>query len=88
MPIAMTALLVIFQITITTMAVIKIRQIVVIIKQVSKATAIIVAIAMRVEEVVVLIALVALQAAHVLQEFHRPMLLSSVFLEVNFRGKF
>jgi hypothetical protein len=92
MLIAMTALLVIFQIIITTMAAIKIKAIAIaiIIKQVSKAitTVIIVAIAMRVEEVGVLIALVALQAAHVLQEFHRPMLLSSIFLEVSFRGKF
>jgi hypothetical protein len=36
---------------------------------------------MRVEEVVVLIALVALLEAHVLQEFHRPMLLSSIFFK-------
>jgi hypothetical protein len=61
------------------MAAIKVKAI--IIKQVSKAIAIIVAIAMRVEEVVVLIALVALLEAHVLQEFHRPMLLSSIFFK-------
>jgi len=41
-----------------------------------------------VEEVVVLIALVALQAAHVLQEFHKPILVSSIFLVVSCRGKF
>jgi hypothetical protein len=46
-----------------------------------------VAIAMRVEEVVVLIALVALQAAHVLQEFHKPILISSIFLVISFGAK-
>ena len=75
------------------MAVIKIKQtalIIVITEQVSKAiiTAIIVAIAMQVEEVVALIALVVLQAALVPQEFLKPMLVSSIFLVVSCRGKF
>ena len=88
----MTVQRVIFLI-ITTMAVIKIKQIaliIVITEQVSKviATAIIVAIAMRVEEVAALIALVALQVAHVPQEFHKPILVSSIFLVVSFGGKF
>jgi hypothetical protein len=47
-----------------------------------------VAIAMRVEEVAALIALVALQVAHVPQEFHKPILVSSIFLVVSFGGKF
>ena len=72
------------------MAAIKIKATATIItKQVSKAitTAITVAIAMRVEEVVVLTALVALQAAHVPQEFHKSMLISSIFLVISCRGK-
>ena len=43
---------------------------------------------MQAEEVVALIALVALQVAHVPQEFHKPTLVSSVFLVVSFGGKF
>jgi hypothetical protein len=66
MPIAMTVQLVIFRITITTMAVIKIKAIAPTIKQVSKAIATIIAIVMQVEEVVDSIALVALQVAPVL----------------------
>ena len=61
------------------MAAIKISQIAIIIKQVSKAITTAIAILVRVEEVVVLIALVALQAAHVPQEFHKSMLISSIF---------
>lgn len=89
MQIVMIVRLVIFLI-ITTMAAIKIKATATIItKQVSKAitTAITVAIAMRVEEVVVLTALVALQAAHVPQEFHKSMLISSIFLVISCRGK-
>ena len=77
----MTVLLVIFRI-ITTMAVIKIKQtalIIAITEQVSKATAI----ATQVEEVAALIALVALQVAHVLQEFHKPIAKNKKFI-----GKF
>jgi hypothetical protein len=69
------------------MAVTKIKQtalIIVITEQVSKATAI----ATQVEEVAALIALVALQVAHVPQEFHKPILVSSIFLVVSFGGKF
>ena len=70
------------------MAAIKISQIAIIIKQVSKAITTAIAILVRVEEVVVLIALVALQAAHVPQEFHKSMLISSIFLVISCRGKF
>ncbi|NDD17109.1 MAG: hypothetical protein EB092_08910 [Chitinophagia bacterium] len=56
------------------MGVIKIKLIALIItiEQVSKL--ILTAIVMQVEEVVALIAVVALQAVHVQQEFHKPML--------------
>jgi hypothetical protein len=66
------------------MAVIKIKQtalIIAITEQVSKAIA--TAIATQVEEVAALIALVALQVAHVLQEFHKPIAKNKKFI-----GKF
>jgi copper homeostasis protein CutC len=69
------------------MAAIKIRQIAAIINQVSKAIVIIVVTAMQAEEVAVLIALVALQEVHVLQEYHKTHLRNSIFFE-SFRGKF
>jgi hypothetical protein len=82
----MTDLRVIFLITITTMVVIKIKQIaliVIITKQVSRAipTATATAIVMQVAEVAASIAVVVLQAAHVLQEFHKPPLRTKKFIE-------
>ena len=80
----MTALRVIFQITITTIVVIKIKQIaliVIITKQVSRAIPTATAIVMQVAEVAASIAVVVLQAAHVLQEFHKPPLRTKKFIE-------
>jgi hypothetical protein len=66
------------------MAVIKIKAIATIVtKQVSKAIATI-AIVMQVEEVAALIAVVVLQAAPVPQEFHKSILLSSIFFSSKF----
>jgi len=80
MLIAMIVLLVIFLIT-TIMGAIKIKQTALIItttEQVSKAIPTATAIVMRVEEVADSIAVVVLQAAHVLQEFHKPMLRANI----------
>jgi hypothetical protein len=77
----MTVQLVIFQITIITMAVIKIKQtalIIVITEQVFKA--ITTAIVTQVEEVVASIAVEVLQVAHVLQEYHKLIAGTSIFL--------